>query len=183
MRLLTLSGVLVVLLSALTVGQTPPDCWDCHRDKLDRAAFESSVHNDLACTDCHSDVAEAFPMSSGLAGPLPKSARAVTPAKPPSTNRAFMGALVPRGSARPLTAPTATLPTQSSRRPIHARASSSAICPRPADAATKIQKSRSASASPRAATPHILRAITASPSNMGASSPPTVPVATGAISS
>jgi hypothetical protein len=30
-------------------------------------------------------------MSSGLAGPLPKSARAVTPAKPPSTNRAFHG--------------------------------------------------------------------------------------------
>jgi hypothetical protein len=50
-----------------------------------------------------------------------------------------MGALVPRGSARPLTVPTATLPTQSSRRPIHARASSSAICPRPAGAATKIQ--------------------------------------------
>jgi predicted CXXCH cytochrome family protein len=182
MRLVTLSGVLVVLLSALTVGQTPPDCWDCHRDKLDRAAFESSVHNDLACTDCHSD-AQSVPHEQRPRRPSPQVCAGCHPAKPPSTNRAFMGALVPRGSARPLTAPTATLPTQSSRRPIHARASSSAICPRPADAATKIRESRSASASPRAATPHILRAITASPSNMGASSPPTVPVATGAISS
>jgi len=56
MRMIALSGTLLVLLSALTAGQTPTDCWDCHGDRLDRAAFESSVHKDLACTDCHGDV-------------------------------------------------------------------------------------------------------------------------------
>jgi len=56
MRMIALSGVLLVLLSALTVGQTPPNCWDCHGERLDRAAFENSVHNELVCTDCHSDV-------------------------------------------------------------------------------------------------------------------------------
>jgi predicted CXXCH cytochrome family protein len=71
MRLITLSGVLVVLLSALTAGQTPPDCWDCHRDKLDRAAFESSVHNDLACTDCHSD-AQSVPHEQRPRRPSPQ---------------------------------------------------------------------------------------------------------------
>lgn len=38
------------------VAQQPASCWDCHSDTVDRAAFESSVHKDLACTVCHTDV-------------------------------------------------------------------------------------------------------------------------------
>jgi hypothetical protein len=57
MRSTVFVGVLIVLVSALAVAQQPRSCWDCHVDTLDRAAFESSVHKDLACTICHSDVA------------------------------------------------------------------------------------------------------------------------------
>jgi len=72
MRMIALSGVLLVLLSALTAGQTPPNCWDCHGEKgapsLDRAAFAESAHQDLTCTVCHSD-AQSIPHEQRPARP------------------------------------------------------------------------------------------------------------------
>jgi predicted CXXCH cytochrome family protein len=182
MRLLTLSGVLVVLLSALTAGQTPPDCWDCHRDKLDRAAFESSVHNDLACTDCHSD-AQSVPHEQRPRRPSPQVCAGCHPSQASEYQQSIHG----RARAQGISEAAHCADCHSAHTVFSKADPRSSVfvrnLPRPADAATKIRESRSASASPRAATPHILRAITASPSNMGASSPPTVPVATGAISS
>lgn len=48
--------VLFTLVAVQAVAQQPTSCWDCHADALDRAAFESSVHKELSCTLCHSDV-------------------------------------------------------------------------------------------------------------------------------
>lgn len=55
MRSIVCSGVLSVLTSLLALAQQPASCWDCHTD-IDRPALESSVHRDLSCTICHSDV-------------------------------------------------------------------------------------------------------------------------------
>lgn len=55
MRLIVFSWVLLILVALHTGAQQPASCWDCHTD-IDRAAFENSVHKDLACTICHADV-------------------------------------------------------------------------------------------------------------------------------
>lgn len=56
MRSIVFGWVLVGLASTAAVPQQPANCWDCHANAIDRAAFESSAHKDLACALCHSDV-------------------------------------------------------------------------------------------------------------------------------
>ncbi|MFN4218429.1 MAG: hypothetical protein ACK4HB_04005 [Candidatus Bipolaricaulia bacterium] len=57
MRPIAFSSMLVMIIGVLAAaGQQPTSCWDCHADTVDRAAFERSVHKDLTCASCHSDV-------------------------------------------------------------------------------------------------------------------------------
>ncbi|MCX8103705.1 MAG: cytochrome c3 family protein [Candidatus Bipolaricaulota bacterium] len=47
---------ILLIMGIVSTAAGQQGCWDCHGDRVDRVTFESSVHQDLACTVCHRDV-------------------------------------------------------------------------------------------------------------------------------